>query len=142
MSEATIRTRVRAAGLGVALMTFAATSAFADDQPAASGTSQDGKVRVDVLSIKRTEGETVTLRFSLVNNSGSDFSIVLSNMHLVDLVNRRSYSPGLMSSLCSTAPGKQAECWAIFAAPPETVKKISVQFYERFDLISGVPITG
>jgi len=72
-------------------MTLPATVAFADDQPAASGTGEDGKVRVDVLSIKRTEGETVTLRFNLVNNSGSDFSIVLGNMHLVDLVNRRSY---------------------------------------------------
>jgi len=46
-----------------------------------------------------------------------------------------------MSSLCGTAPGKQVQCWAVFAAPPEGVKKISVQFYERFDLISGVPIT-
>jgi hypothetical protein len=138
MTYATIRSRVFAG----ALMTLATTGAFADDQPAASGTGEDGKVRVDVLSIKRTEGETVTLRFNLVNNSGSDFSIVLGNMHLVDLANRRTYSPGLMSSLCTTAPGKQVACWAVFAAPPESVKKISVQFYEHFDLISGVPITG
>jgi hypothetical protein len=104
------------------------SSAHAEDRPIASTATHDGKVRVDVLSLKRTEGGTVTLRFVLANNGNGDFSIVVGNIHLVDLAARRSYGPGLMSSSCSTPPGGQVSCWAPFAVPPEATKALAVQF--------------
>lgn len=111
-----------------------------EDRPIASTATHDGKVHVDVLSLKRTDGGTVTLRFVLANDGDGDFSMVLGNMHLVDLAARRSYRAGLMSSSYSTPPGRQVNCWATFAAPPEATKTLAVQFYENLDLLSGVPV--
>jgi hypothetical protein len=51
--------------------------------------TMEGKVRVDILSLKRTEGGTVILRFVLANNGDGDFSMVVGNIHLVDLAARR-----------------------------------------------------
>jgi hypothetical protein len=132
--------------LGKFALCFAAALALplspghAEDRPIASAAAQDGKVRVDILSLKRTEGGTVTLRFVLTNNGDGDFSMVVGNIHLVDLAARRSYGAGLMSSSCSTPPGRQVNCWATFAAPPEATKTLAVQFYENLDLISGVAV--
>jgi hypothetical protein len=115
--------------------------ARADDPPVRSATTADGRVRVDVLSLKRTEGDTVTLRFAVVNNSNADFSVALLNLRLIDLMARRYYDVGLSSSSCTSAPDKQVTCWAMFAAPPASTRTIAIKFYERLDLITGVPIT-
>jgi len=112
----------------------------AEDKPITSAATHDGKVHVDILSLKRTDGGTVTLRFVLANDGDGDFSMVLGNMRLVDLAARRAYRAGLMSSSCGTSPGKQVNCWATFAAPPESTRTLAVQFYENLDLISGVPV--
>jgi hypothetical protein len=61
--------------------------------------------------------------------------MTLANMKLIDLANRRSYSPGVSSSSCRTEPGERTICWAVFAAPNANVKTINVQFYEDFGLI-------
>ena len=114
--------------------------AHAEDKPIASAATHDGKVHVDILSLRRTEGKTVTLRFALANDGERDFSMVVGNIHLVDLAARRSYGAGLMSSSCSTPPGGQVNCWATFAAPPEATKTLAVQFYENLDLVTGVPV--
>ncbi len=124
-----------------AVLALPLSSGHTEDRPVASTATQDGKTHVDILSLKRTEGGTVTLRFVLANDGEGDFSMVLGNMHLVDLAARRSYRAGLMSSSCNASPGKQVSCWATFAAPPETTKTLTVQFYESLDLISGVPVT-
>jgi hypothetical protein len=123
-----------------AVLALPLSSAHSEDRPIASTATHDGKAHVDVLSLKRTEGGTVTLRFVLANDGEGDFSMVLGNMHLVDLAARRSYRAGLMSSSCSTPPGRQVNCWATFAAPPEATKTLAVQFYENLDLLSGVPV--
>jgi hypothetical protein len=141
MTAQLARTRAATLCLAASLLALPASGARADDQPVGSTTSTDGKVKVDVLSIKRTEGETVTVRFAVVNNGNTDYSITLGNMHLVDLVSRRIYSVGLASSSCNAVSGKSLTCWAMFAAPPPTIKTIAVQFYEHLDLITGVPIS-
>jgi hypothetical protein len=123
-----------------AVLALPLSSAHAEDRPIASTATHDGKVHVDILSLKRTEGKTVTLRFILANNGERDFSMVVGNIHLVDLAARRSYGAGLMSSSCSASPGGQVNCWATFAAPPEATKTLAVQFYENLDLVSGVPV--
>jgi hypothetical protein len=112
----------------------------ADDAPVASGVSSDGKVRADMLSLKRTEGDTVTLRFAIVNDSNRTVSTTLGNMRLIDLIGRTSYEPGVTSSSCSAEAGAKAICWAVFAAPGPNTKSINVKFYDDFDLIS-TPIT-
>jgi hypothetical protein len=132
---------MRATVLYIAALLLGVPVAWADDPPVASVTSADGKVRVDILSLKRTEGDTATLRFTVVNNGNADFSVVLGNLRLVDLVGRRYYDTGLSSTGCNTPPGKQSTCWAMFAAPPPNTRVIAVRFYEHLDLITGVPIT-
>jgi hypothetical protein len=116
------------------------SATWADDAPVASGVSSDGKVRADMLSLKRTEGDTVTLRFALINDSNKTVSTTLGNMRLIDLVGRTSYEPGVTSSSCSADAGAKAICWAVFAAPGPNTKSINVKFYDDFDLIS-TPIT-
>ncbi|MBS0223321.1 MAG: hypothetical protein JSR91_21545 [Proteobacteria bacterium] len=126
--------------VAILALPFPLSSARAQDKPIASTATHDGKVRVDILSLKRTEGGTATLRFALTNKGDRDFSVVVGNIHLVDLAGRRSYRAGLMSSSCNTPPGGQVNCWATFAAPPEATKVLAVQFYENLDLVSGVPL--
>src|SRR5262245_40921161 len=116
------------------------SSAHAQDRPIASTATHDGKVHVDILSLKRTEGKTVTLRFVLANDSESGFSVVAGNIRLVDLAARRSYGAGLSSSSCNPPPGGQVNCWATFSAPPEATKTLAVQFYENVDLVTSVPV--
>ena len=128
------------AGCLAAVLALPLSSARTEDRPLASTATHDGKVHVDILSLKRTEGKTVTLRFVLANDGERDFSMVVGNIHLVDLAARRSYGAGLMSSSCSTPPGGHVNCWATFAAPPEATKTLAVQFYENLDLVTGVPV--
>jgi hypothetical protein len=104
--------------------------------PVASGVSSDGKVRADMLSLKRTEGDTVTLRFAIVNDSNKTVSVTMGNMRLIDLVGRTSYEPGVTSSTCSADSGAKAICWAVFAAPGSNTKSINVKFCDAFELIS------
>ncbi len=111
-------------------------TARADDAPIASGARPDGKVRADILSLKRTEGDTLTLRFAVVNDSNQGVSISTGSIRLVDLVGRMTYEPGVESNNCSADPGARKICWAVFAAPGPNTKSVNVKFYEDFDLIS------
>ncbi len=103
-------------------------SAEADNASIASGLRSDGKVRADVLSLKRTEGDTVTLRFSIMNDSTQTVTVAVSLMKLVDLVGRTSYSPGVSSDTCHADPGARATCWAVLAPPAPNTKHIKVKF--------------
>jgi hypothetical protein len=123
-----------------AVSALPAQVAAAAEAPIASGQQTNGKVSAEILSLNRTEGDTLTLRFAVVNDSNQSLSLTLGNMNLIDLVNRRSYSPGLTSQKCRAEPSTRSICWAVFAAPPANVKTINVQFYEDFDLIS-VPLS-
>jgi hypothetical protein len=116
-------------------------TARADDPAVGSAASGDGKVRVEVTSLKRSEGDTVTLRFQLTNNSNGGYTIAMSNVRLIDVPGRRIFSPGVTSSICSAQAGQQSKCYAIFGAPPAGTKTMTVKFYEQFDLIVGVPIS-
>jgi hypothetical protein len=130
--------RISGVFFGLAASLAAQPSAWA--QPLGSTTSQDGKVRVEILSLKRTEGDTATLRLQIVNDGNENYSLTLVNMRLIDIPGRRFYSPGLASNNCSAAAGEHVTCYAVFGAPPAAAKAMTVQFYEKLDLISGVPI--
>ena len=136
--------KTKAAGRGYALSCLtwliATTIVAAQDQPLASVKGADPDVRIDITSLKRTEAETLTLRLQVTNNGSSGYSMVADNIRLIDLAGRRSYTPGVTGPSCSTQAGKTSTCYAIFGAPPASTKTISIQFYEKVDLISGVPI--
>jgi hypothetical protein len=123
-----------------ALMVFLPPQAVADDAPIAFGQQTNGKARAEILSLKHTEADTMTLRFAVANDNNRDLSMVLPNMQLIDLVNRRIYQPGLTSSSCRIPSGERRVCWAVFAAPNANVRTLNVKFYEDFDLIP-VPLT-
>lgn len=129
-----------AAMLGACAALSATSPAFSATPALGSATTPDGKTRVEILSLKRTEGETITLRFQVVNDGNDTFSMTLGNSKLVDMVGRRIYSPGLTSSGCSVPSGQQLACYAVFGAPPAGTQKMSVQFYEKLDIITNVPI--
>ena len=63
------------------------------------------------------------------------------NERLIDLVARREYQAGLGSDFCNAEPGHRVICWATFQAPPPNTKTMAVKFYERLDMITGVPVT-
>jgi len=129
-----------AAMLGACAALFATSPAFSATPALGTAASPDGKTLVEILSLKRTEGETVTLRFQVTNSGNDTYSMTLGNSKLVDMVGRRIYSPGLTSSGCSVPAGQQLACYAVFGAPPAGTQKMSVQFYEKLDLITNIPI--
>ena len=126
---------------GFAGLLLALPHARAQDQALGSATSTDGKVRLEILSLKRTEGDTVTLRWQIMNNGNDSYGMTPSNIHLVDIPGRRVYSPGLTSPNCSTPAGQRMTCYAVFGALPAATKTMTVQFYEKIELISGVPVS-
>jgi hypothetical protein len=141
MTAAALQMPAVALWLSTPLMALSGAAALADEQPVASATNAEGKVRVDVLSLKRTEGDTVTLRIVVVNNGNDNYPIVMSSVKLVDIVNRRTYGAGLSTSVCNPAPDQRLTCWAMYAAPPANTKTMSVQIPEHFDLITGIPVS-
>ena len=64
-------------------LTHAASAA--DEKPVASTASGNGKLRVEILSLKRIEADLVTLRWQIVNDDDKDFSMTPGNARLVDL---------------------------------------------------------
>jgi len=108
--------------------------ASADEAPIAIGHQTNGKARVEVLSLKRTEADTLTLRFAIVNENNEDLSLTVANLDLVDLANRRTSRPGLTSS-CRIPAGERRVCWAVFGAPLASARSLTMKFYEDFDLI-------
>ncbi len=127
--------------LGICAAFFAASPTFSATTVLGSAISSDGKTRIDILSLKRTEGETVTLRLQVTNDGNDTFGITVGNARLVDMIGRRIYSPGLTSTTCSVPAGQQLACYAVFGAPPAGTQKMSVQFYEKLDMITGIPLS-
>ncbi len=133
--------RRRAAVLVAAACAGIGLAAEAQDKPLGQATTPDGKIRVEVLSLKRIEGNLVTLRWQIVNDGSGDFSMTPGNARLVDLAGRRQYEPGLYSTRCVSKPDERTPCWATFAAPPSATKSLAVKFYEQFELVTGIPVT-
>jgi hypothetical protein len=137
--DSTVTSFVRCLALLTVLANLCAASALAGDAtPIASVKNMDTDAHIDILSLKRSEGNTVTLQFVLVNDGPGDLSLVASNTRLVDLVGRRRYSVGLeMGTNCTAASGGRKSCWVMFAAPPAATKFVQVQFYGPWPLVSS-----
>ena len=143
-SDRVVRFTSRAAllaALAAVLLGLTHAASAADEKPVASTASGNGKLRVEILSLKRIEADLVTLRWQIVNDDDKDFSMTPGNARLVDLAGRREYSPGLTSNGCRADAGKRTMCWATFAAPPQATKTMAVKFYENLEMVMGVPVT-
>ncbi len=98
-------------------------------------------VRIEITELSRTSGDTLTMKFRLLNDTGEDFgfyslmgSYEVSALHLIDAAGKKKYlvitdSDG--KCLCSTAldkveNGKALNLWARFPAPPIEVTEVSV----------------
>jgi hypothetical protein len=99
----------------------------------------NGKARINILSLKKTEGDTMTLRYVVVNDNRESLYINRNDMSILDLVNRRKYGAG-QSSECTVRSDQQQLCWAIFAAPKDNPQTLSVEIKTTgappFDLVS------
>lgn len=120
-------------------------------------------VRIDVTQFKRDPGGTVTLRLVLVNNSSDrvlvrghwlgDSSVssdhgAVGAIHLIDAVNKKKYfvvRDADQTCVCSrevrdVEPGKKANLWAKFAAPPADVQQLTI-VVPHFTPIDEVPLS-
>lgn len=116
-------------------------------------------LRAEVTELKRTSGETLTLRFTLVNESEQpinvsdvaalvdlDGSYGVGGVHLIDSVGRKKYFVArdsenrcVCSEFAALKKGQRVNHWAKFPAPPEDVQQISVVL-PTFSPMDDVPI--
>jgi hypothetical protein len=120
--------------------------------PARAEAQQAPGVRVEVRELKRTSGDTLTLRAVVVNDSDQKFrvaegtSLSVPKIYLLDTANRRKYTVARdekAKCICSPSPVVKAksrkEIWAKFGAPPEGVQKLTVVI-PQFAPLEDVPI--
>jgi hypothetical protein len=136
-----------------------ATAAAPVDAGIASTDGDQSGTKFVVESLVRS-GDTVTLKYSLVNGSakaivanefvGSGYNgyRTMSGIHLIDTVGKKKYFPiedTDHNCICSQdvddiAPGARATLWGKYPAPPPNVTKISIEV-PHFIPLDGVPIT-
>jgi hypothetical protein len=138
-----------------------------DAPPASTGpvlaTSDGDKpgIRVEVVELKRTSGDTVNVKFAMINDSDKDMGFsydfgegstsdigTVGGTHLVDAEGKKKYfvvrdTEG--ACLCSRGlstikPKTRANLWAKFPAPPDDVQKITVVI-PHFTPMDDVPIS-
>lgn len=120
----------------------------------ATGDGESPGLRVEIQELKRTSGETVTMRFTLVNESEKAVGFgcgtfgdcgSISGTHLIDGKNKYAVVRDKESScLCSKGlsavePKGRRSLWARFPAPPDNVPKVTVVI-PHFLPIDDVPI--
>jgi hypothetical protein len=130
--------------------------------PIATGEGTLDRVRVEITELKRSTGGTLTLRFSIVNDSDKvvghgdvgvgmggliDAPYTIGGVHLIDPVGKKKYFVAKDSAgacVCSTfgfvQPGTRANHWAKFSAPPDDVERISIVI-PPFAPVDDVPIS-
>jgi hypothetical protein len=118
-------------------------------------------IRVEVLELKRTSGNTVNLKFAMINDSDKDLAFSynygeggrtgdfnsVAGAHLIDAEGQKKYfvvrdTEG--ACLCSRGlsdikPKTRANLWAKFPAPPDEVQKITVVI-PHFTPMDDVPL--
>lgn len=118
-------------------------------------------IRVEVVELKRTSGDTVNLKFTMINDSDKDMSFgydfgegstsdisTVAGAHLIDAAGKKKYfvvrdTEG--ACLCSRGldsikPKTRVNLFAKFPAPPDDVQKITVEI-PHFTPMDDVPIS-
>jgi hypothetical protein len=130
---------------GAALaLSLSISAALAQGAIATADGEQPG-VRIDISELKRTSGDTVTMKFTLVNDSGDAVrlhelfeSYDVRTVHLIDAAGKKKYLTIMDASdkcVCTADLGsdllessKSRNFWARFPAPPAEVEEVSVVF--------------
>ena len=118
-------------------------------------------IRVEVQELKRTSGDTVTLKFAMINDTDKDMDFgygfgdsgagdynTIGGTHLIDAVGKKKYfvvRDTENTCLCSRGlspikPKTRANLFAKFPAPPGDVQKITV-VVPHFIPMDDVPIS-
>jgi hypothetical protein len=142
--------------------TAAAPPAPASAAPTAlaSGEGELPNLRVEIQELKRTAGDTLTLKLAFVNTGQQEVKLdhfgspgfnqwSLAGISLVDIVGKKKYFTASDSDgkcLCSMdisalQPQGRVSLWAKFPAPPADVQKISI-LIPRFAPFEEIPISG
>jgi len=119
--------------------------------------------KVEIHEMKRSSGDTLTLKFSMANGSNKDIAFnyafveegkdvidfnSVGGVHLIDPVGKKKYfvvrdtenQPSCSKGLKDLKPGERINLWSKFPAPPEDVQKISV-VVPHFGPMDDVPIS-
>jgi hypothetical protein len=128
----------------------------------ATADGEKSGVRVEVTEFKRSSGDTVTLKFVLINDSDEDFNFAagylgqdgvasdyrsVGGVHLVDPVGKKKYlvvRDAETKCVCSTdvenvKPKARVNLWTKFPAPPADVQKFSI-VVPHFGPMDDVPL--
>jgi hypothetical protein len=135
--------RIAGAAAFAVLLLADPTSALAEAIAVADG--ERSGVRADIMELKRSSGDTVTLRFTLVNESGGRLSIKddplggnhrdAREVHLINAAGQKKYlvlTDSANNCVCSAQlpfnieSGSSLNLWARFPAPPADVAEVSV----------------
>ena len=134
--------------------------------PIATADGTLDRVRVEATELKRTSGQTLSLKFTIVNDSNralqvSDVGIAdgalitpvdgasytVGGVHVIDPVGKKKYfvardSAGACvgSQLGGIPPGARANHWARFAAPPDAVDRMTIVI-PGFAPMDDVPVS-
>ena len=129
----------------------------------ASADGEKSGVRVEVTELKRSSGDTVNLKFVLVNDANEKFQFwghylgdaairsdhkSVGGVHLVDPAGKKKYMvvrDAEEKCVCSTdvqdaEPKTRVNLWAKFPAPPTDVQKVSIVI-PHFSPMDDVPIS-
>jgi hypothetical protein len=127
----------------------------------ATADGEKSGVRIEVQELKRTSGDTLTLKFGLINDSSESFDFgyalieqgktndynSISGVNLIEGAGKKKYfvvrdteGACLCSrGLSSIASKSRANLWAKFPAPPAEVSKITV-VVPHFTPMEDLPI--
>jgi hypothetical protein len=120
-------------------------------------------LKAEIHELKRTGGDTLTLKFSIANSSakemhfGYDFAEkgrevpdynAIGGVHLIEAEAKKKYfvvrdaegQCACSRDLKGVNPGSRSQLWAKFPAPPENVQKISI-VVPHFLPVEDVPIS-
>jgi hypothetical protein len=119
-------------------------------------------LKAEIHELKRTGGDTLTLKFSIANGSAKDMNFSydfgekdktgdynsIGGVHLIDAEAKKKYfvvrdaegQCACSRDLKAVNPGSRSQLWAKFPAPPETVQKITI-VVPHFLPVEDVPIS-
>ena len=159
------QTTARFGSTAVLLFTLLALRPALAADPVAKTDGETAGLRIEVVDLKRGSGDTLTLRFNLINDSGESFKPSgwyfgdykghqnqdignVGAITLIDTVGKKKYfvvrdtdeNCVCSNELPSVAAKSRAALWAKFPAPPGDVKKIGVVI-PHFIPMDDVPIS-
>ena len=135
---------------GLVLAATATTSVSSQSpKPIATSDGTIEGVRVEVTEFRRTSGDILSLRFTIVNDSDRPLQVgdvgvgagalidgasyTIGGVHAIDAVGKKKYfvardSAGacVCSQFKSVAPKSRSSHWARFAAPPAGVERMTI----------------